>query len=110
MRPFGRGAKAIIEAWRKKIDELDARIVEFLNERTRYVIKVGREKKGLDQPVRSPGREREVIERVLAINSGPLDEQAVRRVYEAILEEARRVESRYADPDRSSDESPSPPK
>lgn len=94
-----KGADAIIDEWREKIDQLDRRILELLNERVRCAIKIGRAKRALRQPIQAPERETEVIARALAENSGPLDDQAVRRVFGAIIAESRRLEARYSEGD-----------
>jgi chorismate mutase len=81
-----------INDWRKKIDELDARLVELLNERSRCVEEVGKLKRRDGQPLYQPEREREILERVQRLNRGPLEDGALKRLFERILDEARVVE------------------
>ena len=81
-----------VEEWRRKIDEIDRRLVELLNERSRCVIEIGRLKKTDGTPLYQPEREREVLEAVGRANHGPLSEAALRRLFERILDEARSVE------------------
>jgi len=78
--------------WRKKIDELDAKLVELLNERSRCAAEIGKLKRKDGEPIFSPRREREILERVQKLNRGPLGNEAVRRLFERILDEARVVE------------------
>jgi len=78
--------------WRKKIDELDAKLVELLNERSRCAAEIGKLKRKDGEPIFSPQREREILERVQKLNRGPLGNEAVRRLFERILDEARVVE------------------
>ena len=78
--------------WRKKIDELDAKLVELLNERSRCAAEIGKLKRKDSEPIFSPRREREILERVQKLNRGPLGNEAVRRLFERILDEARVVE------------------
>jgi chorismate mutase-like protein len=78
--------------WRRKIDEIDRRLVELLNERSRCVLEIGRLKKLDGSPLYQPEREREVLAAVESANRGPLSEAAIRRLFERILDEARSVE------------------
>jgi len=81
-----------IEDWRKKIDEVDRQIVRLLNERARYVGEIVKLKHQQGMAVYSPEREEEVVNNVIAHNSGPLSQDAVRRVFERIIDESRRFE------------------
>ena len=81
-----------VEDWRKKIDELDAKLVELLNERSRCAAEIGKLKRKDSEPIFSPRREREILERVQKLNRGPLGNEAVKRLFERILDEARVVE------------------
>jgi chorismate mutase len=90
-----RTVKAIDEL-RRRIDEIDERLVDLLNARARCALAIGREKRTLGMEVYQPDREAEVLEHVQAINPGPLDDGAVKRLFERIIDEARRLE-RLAD-------------
>ncbi|MCS6817448.1 MAG: chorismate mutase [Blastocatellia bacterium] len=81
-----------IEDWRRMIDEIDAQLVELLNRRSRCVIEIGRLKRAHNLPLYSPEREREVLERVRYLNRGPLDDEALQRLFEHIIDESRRLE------------------
>jgi chorismate mutase len=81
-----------INDWRIKIDELDAQLVALLNQRAQCAIEIGRIKRAQGLPVYSPARETQVIENVTQHNMGPLDNEAIRRLFERIIDEARRVE------------------
>ena len=83
--------QAILEA-RKAIDELDQRLVRLLNERTRHVVDVGRAKQLTGDPIYQPGREEKIFSSILGANQGPLDDGALRRLFERILDESRRAE------------------
>ncbi|MCL6545565.1 MAG: chorismate mutase [Bryobacteraceae bacterium] len=82
----------ILEACRRRIDELDLRILELLNERTRVVEEIGRAKRVLDLPIYEPRREDEVYANVTSHNGGPLPADAVKRVFERIIDEMRTVQ------------------
>jgi chorismate mutase len=77
---------------RASVDELDRLLVELLNRRAKLALAVAREKARLGLAVRAPGREREVIAHVRQANAGPLDEQAVTRVFRSIIDESRRLQ------------------
>ena len=83
---------AAIEAWRRRIDEIDTQLMRLLNSRSACAVEVGRIKAELGLPIYSPEREREILERVTRENPGPLDPMAVRRVFERIIDESRRLE------------------
>ena len=81
-----------IEEWRVKIDELDKRLVELLNERARYADEIGKIKEMLGLEAYSPQREQEVLRNVLGANNGPLSDAALRRLFERIIDESRKLE------------------
>jgi chorismate mutase len=85
---------------RKKIDALDEAIVRLLNARAACALEIGRVKKDAGLPIYQPSRESEVLGHVQTINPGPLDDGAVRRLFERIIDEARRLE-RIADGDHA---------
>src|SRR6185436_512365 len=81
-----------IDDWRDEIDRLDEQLVTLLNARSQCAIELGRIKRELGLAIYSPDREREVIAHVTCINHGPLDRFAVRRLFERIIDESRRIE------------------
>jgi len=81
-----------IDDLRRRIDELDRKLVELLNERANCAVEIGRLKRADRLPVYQPEREREILQNVARANQGPLDEMAIRRLFERILDEARSLE------------------
>ena len=81
-----------IDEWRRRIDEIDRKLVELLNERSRCALEIGRLKRTMAMPLYQPEREREILEGVEQVNPGPLPDTAIRRLFERILDEARAVE------------------
>ena len=77
---------------RRKIDVLDMRLLELLNERTRIVEEIGRIKQHLSLPIYEPRREEDVFRNVTAHNPGPLSSEAVKRVFERIIDEMRTIQ------------------
>lgn len=89
---YGSGTDLNIDDWRDEIDRLDEQLVKLLNARSQCAIELGRIKRELGLAIYSPDREREVIAHVTGINPGPLDRTAVRRLFERIIDESRRIE------------------
>ena len=83
-----------IEDWRAKIDELDQRLLKLLSERAEYVLAVGRIKNERNMEVFDPERERQIIRGILRENKGPLDEDALRRIFQCVIDECRRIENK----------------
>jgi len=74
--------------WRRRIDEIDRKLVELLNERSRCALEIGRIKQAEHLPLYQPDREREVLENAEKANPGPLSDAAIRRLFERIIDEA----------------------
>jgi chorismate mutase-like protein len=81
-----------LEDCRVRIDELDLRLLELLNERTKVVERIGAIKRSLTLPIYEPKREEQVLSNVLEHNQGPLSPEAVRRVFERIMDEMRTLQ------------------
>ena len=82
----------LLEDYRRKIDALDVQILRLLNARTAIVEKIGRVKEEMSMPIYEPRREVQVFENVLASNSGPLHPEAVKRLFERIIDEMRTLQ------------------
>jgi chorismate mutase-like protein len=81
-----------IEDWRRKIDEIDGKLVELLNERSKCVIEIGKIKQVQNLGVYDPGREHEIMKRVKKANTGPLEGERLQRLFELIIDECRQIE------------------
>ena len=81
-----------IEDWRAKIDAIDKQLLELLNQRVKHVLEVGKIKRERNLQVLDSERERQIIEAILRENKGPLDEKALLRIFESVIEECRRIE------------------
>ena len=81
-----------IEDWRRKIDDIDRRLVELLNERSRCVVEIGKIKHTSGESLYQPDREKQVLDAAVRMNPGPPPDAAIRRLFERILDEARSVE------------------
>jgi chorismate mutase len=85
-------AEAELARLRDAIDRVDEVIVKLLNQRAKYAVEIGELKGVLGLPIYVPEREKEVLHHVEEANAGPLDVSAVRRLFERIIDESRRVE------------------
>ncbi|MGA7403007.1 MAG: chorismate mutase [Candidatus Sulfotelmatobacter sp.] len=81
-----------IADWRKKIDEVDRRLVELLSERARAAVEIGRLKRDTSLPIYEPERERVVFENVREMNRGPLPGQDLVRIFERIMDVMRNIQ------------------
>jgi chorismate mutase-like protein len=80
---------------RNDIDRVDEVLVRLLNERARVACEIGRLKKELGIEVYQPEREKQVLAHVRGIAAeGPLGADAIARLFERIIDEARRLERR----------------
>lgn len=92
--------EADMDPWRDRIDVLDRALLQIMNERVKCANVIGSIKKKLGMPVYVPSREEDVLRNAMAGNDGPLSDDAVRRLFERIIDETRSLERhRYQDPD-----------
>ncbi|HTX37094.1 MAG TPA: chorismate mutase [Bryobacteraceae bacterium] len=85
-------ARARLEEFRVLIDDVDRRIVALLNERTQVVEEIGRVKRQAQLPIYEPKREDQVFANITQSNRGPLTPEAVRRIFERIIDEMRTIQ------------------
>ncbi len=81
-----------IEDWRRRIDELDRKLVELLNQRAQCAVEIGRLKRNTSLPVYEPGREKIILENVCRANRGPLSDADMKRVYERLIDVMRSIQ------------------
>jgi chorismate mutase len=84
--------KADLDDLRHRIDLLDQSLVKLLNARAACALEIGRLKRELNMAIYQPAREAEVLQNVEKANLGPLDQPAMRRLFERIIDEARHLE------------------
>ena len=77
---------------RKRIDEIDEKIVRLLSERMELAKDVGRLKKELDLSAEDPEREREIIHRLTISAGGLLSENQISRIFGSIFNATKRVQ------------------
>jgi len=81
-----------IEDWRKKIDDVDRKLVALLSERAKAAIAIGKLKRDTSMPIYEPDRERVVFDNVQQANRGPLPGRDLVRIYERIIDVMRNVQ------------------
>jgi chorismate mutase len=85
-------ALKILATHRDQIDNIDRELLRLLNERTRVVEEIGRIKQEVELPVYEPKREQDVFRNVSANNGGPLSTEALKRIFERIIDEMRSLQ------------------
>jgi chorismate mutase-like protein len=85
-------ANVRLDECRMLIDDVDRRIVALLNERTQVVEEIGRVKRASDLPIYEPKREEQVFANVTRSNQGPMSGDALRRIFERIIDEMRKIQ------------------
>jgi len=81
-----------IDDLRQRIDSIDDELLRLFNERASIAVQIGHIKKSQGLPIYIPGREAQILERVRRDNPGPLSPEAVARLYQQLMEEAKKLE------------------
>jgi chorismate mutase len=83
-----------LESLRRAIDAVDSRLLELITERVRLVLEVGSFKARHGLAIYDPERERRLLERLTTLAQPPLEPDTVRRIFERLIDESRRLEQR----------------
>jgi len=89
-------AESELSRLREAIDRVDEVLVRLLNQRAKYAIEIGEIKGILGLPIYAPEREKEVLHHVEQTCEGPLDAPSMRRLFERVIDESRRIEREAA--------------
>ena len=84
-----------LDQLRLRLDAIDAQVLALLSERAAAVLDIGDYKRKHGLPIHVPERENNVVERLQKDNPGPLREDAIERIYRAIIEEMRKLEEEH---------------
>jgi peptidoglycan lytic transglycosylase G len=84
--------RKLLSKLRSQVDAVDKEIVELLNERTLRSVLIGRIKRSLNEPTYNPEREKEISKKISAFAKVPLNNDALERIYERIIDESRAVQ------------------
>jgi len=92
-----------IDSLREEIDRLDSELLGIFNHRANLALQIGQIKKTRGLPVYDPSREKRIFERMKSANTGPLEDGAVVRLFERVIDESRRLERIMTHPDEPGD-------
>ena len=81
-----------IDDYRKEINRLDSELLRIFNERAALALKIGEIKKVHGIPVYDPEREKRIFTAISEANPGPLENDAIVRLFERVIDESRRLE------------------
>lgn len=81
-----------IDDYRNEINQLDRELLRIFNQRAALALKIGEIKKDLGLPVYDPEREKRIFEAMSTANPGPLENDAIIRLFERVIDESRRLE------------------
>ena len=74
-----------LDELRKKIDDIDEKLVELINERARVAVEVGKLKQADATPIYMPHREKAVLDKIAQINQGPLPDKTLSAIWREIM-------------------------
>ena len=75
--------------WRERIDSIDRKMIDLLNERMQCAHEIGRIKKAAGKPIRDSEREHDVITKTKAYNQGlqgPMKDEDLEKLYRLLIE------------------------
>ena len=81
-----------VDVLRKKIDQIDEKVVNLLNDRALLAQRIGRSKSLRKQEVYAPHREKEILQRLSALSCGPLPTASIRSIYREVISACRSLE------------------
>jgi chorismate mutase len=81
-----------IDELREGIDRLDDELLAIFNRRASLALEIGAIKKEGGLAVYDPSREQSIFKRMKELNPGPLDDQAIVRLFERVIDESRHLE------------------
>ncbi len=88
------GSSEGLENLRKRIDEIDRKLLELLSERGRVAIEISKLKKENSFSVYDPAREREIEKNITKINRGPLSKESIISIFREIISGCRSIQNR----------------
>ncbi|NCO51401.1 MAG: chorismate mutase [Deltaproteobacteria bacterium] len=91
-----------MEELRDAINQIDSELLRLFNQRAALALEIGHIKKKLGLPIYDPQREKLIFERMRQDNPGPLDDAAVVRLYERVIDESRSLERAKSRKDKPS--------
>jgi chorismate mutase/prephenate dehydratase len=74
-----------LDQLRKMIDDLDAKLVDVLNDRAKVVVEIGKVKRGSGTPIYASDREQAVLKKIAELNDGPLPQTTLNAIYRELM-------------------------
>ncbi len=90
----GGNSNADISALRRMINEIDDAILDLINRRLGLAKQIGGAKKKGGIQITDSRREKEIMDRLIKINNGPLEAGGLRRIFAAIIAEGRSIQKK----------------
>ena len=82
-----------VDVLRKKIDQIDEKVVDLLNDRAALALRIGQSKSLSNQEVYVPNREQEILQRLSDLSRGPLPAATIRSIYREVISGCRSLEA-----------------
>jgi len=83
-----------IKQIRQRIDEIDDQLLDLINQRLRAAREIGKIKNHSGTAVVDSKRESQIYQRLSALNDGPIKEDALHKVFRAVIATGRGIQSR----------------
>ncbi|MBI5124548.1 MAG: prephenate dehydratase [Candidatus Omnitrophica bacterium] len=77
---------------RKTIDSIDAQILKSLNKRARIILEIGKLKGKRKEPIYVPHREKDVYNKIVSQNKGPVSNNSLKAIFREIMSSALQLE------------------
>ena len=90
---FSLSRNETVDALRKKIDQIDEKLVALLNDRAALAQRIGLAKNSNHLEIYVPGREKEILRRVSRLNPGKISEAGIRSIFREIISASRSLEA-----------------
>lgn len=84
----------MIKKKRKRIDNIDGKILELLNERIKLAIEIGKIKSERKEDIFAPVREKEIVSNLMRLNRGPIPDEFLSDIFHEILNASRSIQKK----------------
>lgn len=81
-----------INDYRERIDAIDRQLLQIFNERAELALQIGHIKKKKQMKIYDPEREKRIFTAMQEANPGPLENDAIVRLFERVIDESRHLE------------------
>lgn len=87
--------QTLLKKQRETINQLDAQLVDLLNQRAQSALVIGALKKQMGQSGKQDkAREKQVIDHVCQLNNGPLPEEDLKEIFQKIISSCRQLQEK----------------